>query len=464
MRQFNFKSRIRPALWTATAAFLLATAACTDNDNNNKEEEVIKTFKLNVKLEYPDGYAPQRDVNVRLRRSNADDVNEAKTDSAGVAVFTVIAGIYEATAAETRSVNGYLSILNGVKSSIEVTDAYKNGDTISVSVPLTASKTSQLVIKELYIGGCENTNSDNSVTNFYQDKYVILYNNSNAPVSLSNLTLAITVPLLSASKNEADKIDGKLFYESEGWVPAGYGLWTIQNSPSLDPYKQIVIAINCAVDNTKTYSQSINFANPEYYACHDLEVWNDVKNYTVSELIPSEHYLKAYLIGQGSSWPIGQLSPAFFVFIPEGITPEAIAAETSYSNYYNNNTQSAAQHRKKIPTEWVLDAIEVFKSGEQNSNKRLTPAVDAGSVKLTNAKGYTLYRNVDKAATEAIAENAGKLVYSYSLGTADIENGSTDPSGIDAEASLKNGAKIIYKDTNNSTNDFHQRAKASLRD
>ena len=43
-------------------------------------------------------------------------------------------------------------------------------------------------------------------------------------------------------------------------------------------------------------------------------------------------------------------------------------------------------------------------------------------------------------------------------------DGSTDPSGIDAEASLKNGARIIYQDTNNSTNDFHQRKQASLRD
>ena len=87
------------------------------------------------------------------------------------------------------------------------------------------------------------------------------------------------------------------------------------------------------------------------------------------------------------------------------------------------------QVRRKVPVEWV--------------------------VKM----GYTLYRNVDKEATEAIKENEGKLVYNYSLGVED----STDPSGIDAEASIKNGARIVYKDTNNSSVDFHQRSKASLR-
>jgi hypothetical protein len=73
---------------------------------------------------------------------------------------------------------------------------------------------------------------------------------------------------------------------------------------------------------------------------------------------------------------------------------------------------------------------------------------------LTNQHGHTLYRNVDKAATETLPENEGKLVYGYI----------SDPSGIDAEASFKNGAHIIYMDTNNSSNDFHERLSCSLND
>jgi hypothetical protein len=87
--------------------------------------------------------------------------------------------------------------------------------------------------------------------------------------------------------------------------------------------------------------------------------------------------------------------------------------------------------------------------------KRLTADVDAGYVWLTNKQGHTLYRNVDQEETEALSENSGKLVYNYALGT--------DPSGIDAEASIRKGAHIVYKDTNNSTEDFHERQKCSLR-
>jgi hypothetical protein len=67
---------------------------------------------------------------------------------------------------------------------------------------------------------------------------------------------------------------------------------------------------------------------------------------------------------------------------------------------------------------------------------------------------------VDLTATEALEENEGKLVYQYQKGV----DSSTDPSGIDAEASRKNGAHIIYQDTNNSTNDFHERQQCSLKD
>ena len=69
---------------------------------------------------------------------------------------------------------------------------------------------------------------------------------------------------------------------------------------------------------------------------------------------------------------------------------------------------------------------------------------------------------MDKEATEALPENEGKIVYNYAGGTQDV-NGSTDPSGIDAEASIAAGAHIIYLQTNDSGKDFHQRSVSSLK-
>ena len=77
------------------------------------------------------------------------------------------------------------------------------------------------------------------------------------------------------------------------------------------------------------------------------------------------------------------------------------------------------------------------------SKPRFSADINTGYLVITNNNGYSAYRNVDKEATEALAENKDKLVYNYAGGTDDIEGGSTDPSGIDAEASIAAGAHII---------------------
>ena len=260
-------------------------------------------------------------------------------------------------------------------------------------------------------------------------------------------------------RSNNDYINDQLFYEAEGWCPAGQGFWYFREPVTLQPYSKLVIALNNAVDNTQTYSKSINFAHPEYYCTYDIEVYNN-KNYypAPSDLIPVSHYLKARHYGKGNGWSFSTTGPAFFIFAPDGQTIEQFGADAT-----NLNDYGGGQMRKKVPVAWVLDGVEIFFQGSNNNKKRLNAVIDAGYVFGTNKKGYSIYRNVDKAATEAIKENEGKLVTHYAMGTQDIDGGTTDPSGIDAEASIKNGAKIVYMNTNNSSKDFHQRKEASLR-
>jgi hypothetical protein len=155
-----------------------------------------------------------------------------------------------------------------------------------------------------------------------------------------------------------------------------------------------------------------------------------------------------------------QLGPAFFIFAPEGQSIEQFGTDANNLDMYGGK---ASQVRKKVPVKWVLDGVEIFMQGADSNRKRLNTEIDAGYIHGINGMGYSIYRNVDKSATEAIKENEGKLVYNYAMGTQDIEGGTTDSSGIDAEASIKNGAKIVFMDTNNSSKDFHQRKEASLR-
>jgi hypothetical protein len=445
---------MKQSLLYLVMGLLLAAYSC-------QEDEPIKMYQVTIKLVYSDGYQPVEGAKVTMKNTTTGVISEKATTVAGIAEFEVSSGIYDVSATESRTEALTAILFNGRKSNVVIADPWLNSE---IELSLSKSTTNQLVIKEVYNGGCQKDDGSGAY-NF--DSYVILYNNSELPALLENVCLGIVLPYNSQAGNNRDYEDGKLKYEAEGWIPAGQGIWTFRQAVTLEPGKQIVIALENAIDNTATYSKSINFSNPEYYCTFDIDVYPNANYYPApATAIPADHYLKAYHYGTGNAWSFSATSPAFFIFSTEGTTPEAFANDANRKDLYGG---SATQVRQKLPVEWVIDGIEVFNYGNANNQKRLTPTIDAGYIDLFNQHGFTLYRNVDKEATEAIAENAGKIVYNYNLGTQNIAigdqiiNGTTDPSGIDAEASTKNGARIVYKDTNNSTNDFHQRKEASLR-
>jgi hypothetical protein len=424
---------------------------CNDDDN-------YKTYDVPVQLVYPEGSEFSAIEGLAVQLTNGSTSYDATTDATGLAVFTVPAGIYEASATDKRSSGGAVYLYNGIKSNIVVADSWA-GETIALN--FTESRAGQVVIKELYVGGCQ---KDDESGAYQKDKYVILYNNSDLVAELDNLCLGMTTPLNATMNTNYDNDEGgNLKYESEGWIPAGYGIWYLPATLTIEPYSQVVVALYDAIDHTRTYTNSVNLANKDYYCTYDLSP--GFTGYSApSEQIPTSHYFLIKWYGAGIVWSLSTVCPAFFIFKTEGVTPQQFADNVENRNQYNNSS-SAANTRLKVPVEWVLDGIEVFKYDATNNKKRLTPAVDGGAMHLVNTYGYTSYRNVDQKATEAIEENAGLLVYNYNKGTIyDGGDASTDPSGIDAEASLKKGARIVYKDTNNSTNDFHQRKQASLRD
>lgn len=432
------------ALLMLSVLFFLA--ACSD-----KEDDVYRTYPVVVQLAYPSGSELEAAEGIAVKLTgNTGTAYDATTDASGKASFTVPAGIYEASASEQRAMNGYSYILNGVQGNITVTESWTGEEVVSLE--LTESKSGQVIIKELYVGGCPR---DDGSGNYQFDKYVVLYNNSDQTATLENFCLGMVNPY-NANSTINDYVDGVLSYANDNYIPAGCGIWYLPGTLTIEAGRQVAIALNGAINHTLTYSNSVNLSNADY-CTYDLEDFSQTNYYPApSENIPTDHYFTAYKYGQGTAWVLSNQSPAFFIFSTRDVSPEAFASNTDY--HYTAGREGNIIYRcAKVPADWILDAVEVFSQAQlARSQKRLTSAIDAGYTILTNAQGHTSYRNVNKEATEALEANTGKLVYSYSLGN--------DPSGIDAEASLKNGARIIYMDTNNSTNDFHERNQASLRD
>ena len=436
---------ITATLITLVALLPLLTA-CSDYS------ETVDTSTLTVALNFPDEVEGTKEgIRVELKSIGHEAIFVDSTDAAGIATFRVTPGIYEATSSTTRQqgTNSIL-ILNGSSGQIVVKgDAPK----ASVSISLMSSRLSQLVIKERYDGGVLKDDGKN----FMYDKCFILYNNSSTTASMDNLCVGIATPYNSQANNNWYGPDGKLIYEAKGYIPALDGIWYFPATLHIEPYSQIVVNVHGAIDNTLTYPQSVNYARADYYCMYDPEAGYTNTNYypTPSEVIPTAHYLKAVKIGIANAWALSVTSPALILFQTQGDTPRGFATNVSNMAYTPGAAQTDINKAAKVPVDWILDGIEVFSAAHGTSNvKRLTPTVDAGYVNLTNQHGHSLYRNVDREATEALPENEGLLVYGYAA----------DPSGIDAEASLQQGAHIVYQDTNNSSNDFHQRESCSLKE
>ena len=323
----------------------------------------------------------------------------------------------------------------------------------------TPSGSGKLIIKEIAVGGGFKTIENKS---YNWCKAMMLYNNSDQKVRAFNLAIGTVPPGNAHANNGNYNADGKLNYADSDSIPLIYGIWYKPTSLTVEPYSDVVIAINGAIDHTTIAPEAYDLSDPNYYAMYDPSTtYTNPNAYpTPARGIDKSHYFKANVFGLGNAWAISVMCPNLVLFqVPENVDIEAYCADPA-NVYYDGGKETAANYCVKIPKAWILDGVETYRIGyEADSKKRLTDDIDAGYALYNSNKKYSAYRNVDKDATEAIAENAGKLVYDYDQAV----EGTSEPSGIDAAASIKNGAKIVYQDTNNSSADFHLRKTWSLK-
>lgn len=421
------------------AAALVALTAC------NKQPEVL--VEVSVQLTHF-GEAYKTVAPVTFTSAVASYTQDS--DENGIASFHVPAGIYTVSTSFKEGNTNY----NG-STQFTVTETYV--EETPVQLALTASNSSALIIKEYYDGGCK----DNAGTkNYLYDKYIIVYNNSDKEVDASRMCITMAQNSNTQAANKYVITDGVIEYEVAGWTPASFGIWWFQTEVKIAPYSQIVVAINGAINHTETYSNSVDLSKADYVFYDKDSGFNFAAAYPAPDAsIPTSHYMKTYQFGQGTVWMPLMANSAPYLLIPEeGVDiTEWVKTATNFDQRGINSSTNYAM----IPTSWVMDALEEWPEADETKYfNRFPAAVNTGYSLATKNLGYTQYRNVDKAATEAIAGNKGKLVYDYAGAVSEDD---TDPSGIDAEASIANGAKIVYMDTNNSANDFHQRKKSSLK-
>ncbi|WP_288148429.1 DUF4876 domain-containing protein [Bacteroides acidifaciens] len=393
------------------------TGSCTDIDKDNPYDNQLHTLQVNVV--YPDEYSDYLREGVTVKIEDIDRGNSytSKTDKNGTVRFSLTKGIYRIQISDKAEQD----IFNGLADKVK----FVNGD-LALNLPLVHSRSGDIVIKEIYCGGCTKLPFEG---NYQSDKYMILHNNTSETQYLDGLCFGSLDPYNSQATNvwvTQDESTGATIFPD--FLPVAQCVWqfggTGQTFP-LAPGEDAVVVICGAIDHAAQYPQSVNLNKPGYFVCYNpVYFWNTLYHPAPGDQITPDHYLNVVIkTGQANAYTFSVFSPATVLFKAKDTT---IQDFVSQADNVIQKPGSTVDRIVKVPVDWVLDAVEIYYGGSSNNMKRMPPSVDAGYVTQSALyDGRTLYRHTDE------------------------------------EASREAGYEIL-EDTNNSSSDFYEREKQSL--
>lgn len=404
----------------ATLTILLSLSSCLLNMHESDFDEEAISSKILVKVNLPEGYDNSVEgLKVTLTNPATGLMYTASTNVNGEAVVNVAHGTYIATTEKKESESGgIILIFNGTSESIRVSPS--DPREVTAKIDLKVSKAGQIVIKEMYYGGCMNAATGKS---YNKDQYIILYNNSGEVAYLDSLCIGVVYPYNAPSNGKVTdyvkswlgttELRDSLPNAAMGWIFPGTG----KDNP-LNPGEEAVISVN-AINHAATISTSVDLGKRGYWALYDplLTKGHSVPNAGVKVL---NAYWK---VGTSTAYSISYSCPAVFIYSMGGKSTTRFIADTytwAPGNATNRNLDVLM-----IDKELVIDGVECLRS--VTDSKRLRPEVDNGFAMIDGSgQGQSILRKVDAEATAAA------------------------------------GGRIVYMDTNNSSNDFEKRATPTL--
>ncbi len=390
------------------SGLLVGITACMENMKSDEFTGEAISEEVVVRVTMPEGYHYSVEGLMVTLVDNVSGLSYSGTTNAqGVATISVAPGFYTAsTETSYRDSGGIIYLFNGQTLGIE---ALKGSATKEVEINLRGSKSSQIVIKEIYYGGCFNSATNKS---YNKDQYITLYNNSDQPAFLDSLCLAVVHPFNAPTNGRLSDWVKPGTSELRDSIPAASMVWMFPGTGQdniLEPAQEVVLCLN-AIDHTVAVKESVNLGKAGYWAIYDLVM---TRGQTPPEA--GVHLLSGiWKTGTATAFVLSTQSPGLFIFTLGGKTPE----QYKIDNFSLHPTSSSlSQAALLVDKALVLDGVECFRSA--TDTKRFQPEIDNGFVMTPGSgQGYSVIRKVDVEET-ALA-----------------------------------GGRIVYMDTNNSSNDF----------
>lgn len=378
----------------------LTVVSCMDleqisSERNNPYQSDL--HNVSIRLQSPSALADVRMDGIIVYINNVLNGSrfEGRTDAEGKVVFSLPNGLYSVSTSHAFNDELY----SASEDRVRVADADR-----SVSMLLNKVRTGDILIKEIYCGGCKKTPEEG---NYQSDKYIVLHNNTSGVVWLDGLCFGMSDPYNATGTNvwiKKDPATGATIFPS--FVPLVEAVWQIGGDGDDFPLasgEDAVLVINGAIDHSQQYPLSVNLNHQDYFVCYNTTYFPNLTYHPVpGDKIRQERILNVVIkIGQANAFPLSISSPAPVIFRPEGTTIQEHIAQAD--NVIPIPGSSNGHRAVCIPYDWVEDAVDVFDGRSSNNVKRFSSAIDGGCVYQSDVyMGHSLMRKINEGKSAAL--------------------------------------------------------------
>ena len=370
----------------------------------NCSDDVTPSYILNLTVSLPDGFTATSLPNgITVTATNTQTARETSitADATGVATFELVEGTYNFATSFTVMDGSDEYVFNGILTNYVLMQ--QSSATMDLVL---ADNSGGFIFKEVYFSGSKTPEGKN----YYADQFHEIYNNSGDTLYADGLCIGCLYPT-STKPSEWSNEDGSLM----DVLPITFHVWTVPGNGTdhpVYPGESIVIAhdgIDHKTDENGNPDSPVNLGNA------DWETYVEVSGKDLDA--PGVPNLTMMYTTTTSmvDWLHSVFGAAVVIFrLPEGTSWESYVADPA--NFMTRPGSTSSTQYFMINKNLVIDAIEIVRVEENKRYKRLPVELDAG--------------------------------YTY------LEGGTYCSKSIRRKAKMIIDGRVIYKDTNNSTEDF----------
>lgn len=378
------------------AMFSVALFSCKD--------DVTPSYTLNITLELPEGFTLATipaGTEVKVKNTQTGRESVITTDASGIASAILVEGNYSVTCSFSIKVGDDEYTFNGMLADFML------GNESSMKVDLVmADNTGGFVFKEIYYAGSKTS----AAKTYFDDQFHEIYNNSNDTLYADGLCIGV-LQQSSSNENVWVNSDGSFIDQ----LPITFQAWIIPGSGKEHPVypgKSIVIAqdgIDHKTDPNGNSLSPVNLGNA------DWESYFEISGKDLDAPAVPNMTLMHTTSTTMNDWLHSVFGSAVVIFrLPENVSWETYVANPDNFKTLPGSTSSTKYFM--IDKKYVIDAVEIVRPEEDKRKKRLHTQLDAG--------------------------------YTY------LDGGTYCSKSIRRKVKMIVDGRVIYKDTNNSTEDF----------